>query len=424
MALRTVKVGFVGLGSRGRGLMKKAIKITGTKVVGICDLNKECIDLALKDAEALGERPKVYSSYDDMLSDPKIEAVLITTSWSSHITLACRAMEAGKAVAMEVGPAMSLQECFKLVEVQEKTGVKFMFLENTCYNRDVLLVLNMIKEGFLGEIIHADGCYQHCVTDLVYKEYKAFNDGVPGNERIINRMMRNMEPYPTHDVGPLSKALKINRGNRFISLTAVSSKSRGLNTYIEKTYGKEAAGEFAPLAQGDVVNTILKCAGGETVTLTWNTALPAPASKGFKIYGTNGAYHEELSSIYIEGISPIDEKSPTTKKWESIENYRKKYKHPGWIWFDKNKYMEKYSINPRAHGDADYLILMTFADCIRYDYDTPIDVYDAATWIAVSVLAEQSLALGSQPVFFPDFTNGRWLRRAPVNVDERWNCGI
>lgn len=424
MAARTVKVGFVGLGSRGRGLMKKAIRISGMKVVGLCDLNDKCIELALKEAEALNEKPRVYKSYQDMLSDSKIEAVLITTSWSSHIPLACQAMEAGKAVAMEVGPAMSLQECFKLVETQEKTGAKFMFLENTCYNRNILLVSNMLKKGLFGEIIHASGCYQHCVTDLVYQEYKAFNEGVPGNERIINRMMRNMEPYPTHDLGPIAKSLNINRGNRFLSLTAMSSKSRGLNAYVEKTHGKEAAGAFAPLAQGDVVNTMIKCAGGETVMLTWNTALPVPPSKAFKFYGTNGAYNEELSSVHIDGVTPIDEKNPNAKQWEPLENYNKKYKHPGWVWFDKNKYMDKYSINPRAHGDADYLILMAFADCIKEGYDMPIDVYDAAAWIAVSVLVEESLALGGQPVFFPDFTNGRWLRRAPLNVDDRWNCGL
>ncbi len=424
MAAKTVKVGFVGLGSRGRGLMKKAIRISGMKVVGLCDLNDKCIELALKEAEALNEKPRVYKSYQDMLSDSKIEAVLITTSWSSHISLACQAMEAGKAVAMEVGPAMSLQECFKLVETQEKTGAKFMFLENTCYNRNILLVSNMLKKGLFGEIIHASGCYQHCVTDLVYQEYKAFNEGVPGNERIINRMMRNMEPYPTHDLGPIAKSLNINRGNRFLSLTAMSSKSRGLNAYVEKTHGKEAAGAFAPLAQGDVVNTMIKCAGGETVMLTWNTALPVPPSKAFKFYGTNGAYNEELSSVHVDGVTPIDEKNPTAKQWEPLENYNKKYKHPGWVWFDKNKYMDKYSINPRAHGDADYLILMAFADCIKEGYDMPIDVYDAAAWIAVSVLVEESLALGGQPVFFPDFTNGRWLRRAPLNVDDRWNCGL
>lgn len=424
MAGRNVKVGFVGLGSRGRGLMKKTIRINGMKLWGICDLNQDCINLALEGAKELGETPRVYEKYEDMLNDPKIEAVIITTSWSSHISLACMAMEAGKAVAMEVGPAMSIRECFKLVETWEKTGAKFMFLENTCYNRDVLQIISMVKAGLFGEIIHATGCYQHCVTDLVYEEYKAFNEGVPGNERIINRMMRNMEPYPTHDVGPIAKALNINRGNRFISLTSMASKSRGLNAYIEKTYGKEEAGAFVPLAQGDVVTTMLKCAGGETVLLTWNTALPAPASKGFKLHGTNGMFHEELQSVHIDGLTPGDEKSPTTKLWEPLDNYKNQYKHPGWIWFDKNKYMEKFSINPKAHGDADYLILMAFADCLREDYDCPIDVYDAAVWIAISVLVEESLALGGQPVFFPDFTNGAWLRRKPLNLDERWNCGL
>ena len=424
MAKKTIRVGCIGLGPRGRGLMKKMAKIPGTKIAGVYDLKETCIQNALKDCEELGVKTKAYSSSKEMFEDPKVDAVVIATSWAAHIPLATAAMEAGKAVGMEVGPAMCIQDCYKLVEVQERTGMPFMFLENACYGRDELLAINMIKNNLFGEIIHTTAGYQHCVTDLVYKEYKALNSGEPGNERIINRMKRNMEPYPTHGLGPVAKGININRGNRILSLTAMATKARGLNAYIEKTYGKEEAADFVPLAQGDVVTTMMKCANGETIMLTWNTGLPAPASRSIKFHGTNGMYSGDLKSVHIDGMTPVDPKSPSTKQWESQDKYLKKFNHPGWKWYDKNNLSDKFGIKKTGHGDMDLLTLMAFINCLKEGYDMPIDVYDAATWMAVSVLVEESLALGSQPVFVPDFTSGKWLRREPLNIDDRWNCGV
>lgn len=424
MPSKTIRVACIGLGPRGRGLMKKMAKIPGAKIVGLFDPKQSSLDAALKDCATLGVKAKVYESADEIYADPKVDAVVIATSWAGHVPLATAAMEAGKAVGMEVGPAMCIQDCYKLVEVQERTGAPFMFLENACYGRDELLAINMIKNNLFGEIIHTTAGYQHCVTDLVYNEYKALNSGEPGNERILNRMKRNMEPYPTHGLGPVAKGININRGNRILTLSAMASKSRGLNAYIEKTYGKEESANFVPLAQGDVVTTMMKCANGETIMLTWNTGLPAPATRSIKFHGTNGMYHGDLKSVHIDGMTPVDPDHPTKKQWESQDKYLKKYKHPGWKWYDRNDLSTKFGINKSGHGDMDLLTLCAFINCLKEGYDMPIDVYDAATWMAVSVLVEESLALGGQPVFVPDFTGGKWLRRGEMNIDERWNCGV
>lgn len=416
--ISTLKVGCIGLGPRGRGLMKKLIKMPHVKVVAVFDLNEKAVEGALNDCKELGEKAKAYPSAQAIFDDPKVDAVLIATSWAAHVPLACAAMEAHKIVGLEVGPAMSIQDCFKLVEVQERTGSPFMFLENACFGRDELLAINMIKNGLFGEVIHATAGYQHCVTDLIYNEYKNLKTNPNGNERILNRINRNMEPYPTHGLGPIAKGVGINRGNRMLSLVSMASKARGLKAYVERTEGKEAAGDLVPLAQGDVVTTMIKCAGGETLFLTWNTGLPAPATRSIKFHGTNGMINVDLKSVYIEG------KSPEKLKFEKFEKYDKKFKHPGWKWFDKNKLIEKYGISSKGHGDMDYLTLFTFVECARTGTDFPIDIYDAASWMAVSVLVEESLALGGQPVYIPDFTNGKWLRRKPLDTDERWNCCI
>jgi len=422
MAKKKLKVGFIGLGSRGRNLMKKLSRIDGASVSGLFDPKTECLDQAVKICDELGIKPKVYASTAEMLADPKIEAVIVSTSWAAHIPLACEVMEAGKAVATEVGPAMSLQECFKLVEVQERTGSPFMFLENICFGRDELMVMNMVKNGVFGEIVHTVGGYQHCVTDILYNEFKAYDPKVSGNERILNRMKRNMEPYPTHSLGPISKLLGINNGNRMVSLSAMSSKSVGLHSYVERVDGSEAASKIPRLAQGDVITTMIKCAGGETINLTWNTGLPIPVSNCYKVHGTVGAYCADLNSVHIDGLTPYDSDHPTTKKWESLENYREKYEHPAWKWFDEMGYEKKFSIKAGTHSSADYIELFAFTECVKNGCDMPVDVYDAASWMAVSVLVEQSLALGGQPVFVPDFTNGKWMRKKNLNCDEKWNC--
>ena len=415
---RTLRIGCIGLGSRGRGLMKKLIKMQSAKVVGLFDLKNECVELALADCKELGEtKVKVYPSSSAMYEDKNVDAVIIATSWAAHIPLATEAMKAGKAVGLEVGPAMCIEDLFKLVNVCEQYKGRLMFLENACYGRDELLCVNLIKNGVLGEIVHAVGGYQHEVADLVYKEFKAMNVENAGNERILNRMKRNMEPYPTHGLGPVAKALGINRGNRIVTLNSIASKPAGLKAFVEKTDGKEAAYDLPRLAQGDVITTMLKCACGETIVLTWNTVLPAPASRLLKFHGTKGMINIEKGTVYVDGVN---EKG----KWANKDDYKNKYKHAAFKWFDRNKYQEKLGLKPGSHADMDFITLFAFVDCTLKGYDYPIDVYDAATWMAVSVLAEQSIALGGQPVFMPDFTHGNWMRRGEINVDERWNCGI
>ncbi len=422
MAAKSVlNVGFIGLGPRGRSLMKRLVHIEQANVVALFDPKESAVKKAKDLCSDLGISSCFYESAQQIFDDENVDAVIIAASWAAHVPLACAAMEAGKIVGLEVGPAMCIEDCFKLVEVQERTKAPFMFLENGCYKRNVLHSLNLVKQGLFGELIHLSGGYQHCVTDIVYDEYKALASGEPGNERIINRLLRNMEPYPTHEIGPIAKAVNINRGNRMLTLTSMTTKSRGLRSYIKKVDGEETAAKFENLAQGDVVTTMIKCARGESLCLTWNTSLPLPIGKNLKYYGMNGAFDGELKSVYIDGRTPIDPEEPNHREWESINNYSD-LEHPGWKWFDEQAFGEKFGLTVRNHSDSDFLMLYSFVECARLGYSFPIDVYDAASWMAISVLAEESLAKESRPVFFPDFTNGRWMRREDIKIDERFDC--
>lgn len=420
---RVLRMGFVGVGPRARSLMKKAVHIPGVKIVGIYDPKQSAVEKTFEVCEQIGvdPAPKLYESSDALFNDKKIDAVIIAASWAAHVPLACAAMEAGKIVGLEVGPAMCIEDCFKLVEVQERTQAPFMFLENGCFKRGVLHALSMVKVGLFGEMIHASGGYQHCVSHIVYKEYKALDSGEPGNERILNRLSRNMEPYPTHEIGPIGKALNINRGNRMLTLTAMSTKAVGLKSYIKKTDGDAVAAKFEDLVQGDIVTTMIKCARGESICLTWNTSLPVPIAKNLKYYGTDGAFEGERKVVYVEGRTPKDPEHPDRKEWESVDNY-KEFEHPGWKWYDEEDFDSKYGFSERNHSNQDFLMMYSFVECAKKGYTFPIDVYDAASWMAISVLAEESLANGSRPVFFPDFTNGKWMRRDGITIDPRFDC--
>ena len=195
---------------------------------------------------------------------------------------------------MEVGGASSIEECWRLVRTQEETHSKFMFLENCCYGKNEMLVRNIVNDGLFGDIIHCHGAYSHDLREEIAcgKENRHY--------RLQQYLTRNCENYPTHELGPIAKILGINRGNRMVSMVSVASKSAGLERYIndrkDSFVNKELIGK--KFKQGDTVNTLITCAGGETISLRLDTTLPKSYSREFTVRGTKGRYEENTSSIF------------------------------------------------------------------------------------------------------------------------------
>lgn len=389
-----VGIGFVGLGSRGKGLLKTLLGIDAVRVVALCDLEREPMDeaAALVETER-GEKPYCDTEFDALLARPGVDAVIIATDWAPHIPLAIRAMRARKATAVEVAGAFSVRQCWDLVGAYHETGVHCMMLENCCYGRNEMALLRMTREGVLGEIIHCRGAYGHdlraSLTDRLEKRI----------DRTRNYMHRCSENYPTHELGPMAKILGLNRGNRMLTLASMASKARGINAWALENRGPEHPLARYPMAQGDVVTTMIRCAGGETMLLTLDTSLPRPYSRGGVVQGTRGLWQEDGQLLYIEGSSPEHE-------WESFEARRDEFEHPLW-----RQYL---SDGVRSgHGGMDYLALSAFVDSVQRGCPPPIDTYDTASWMAVAALSEDSIALGGQPVAVPDFTGGLWMVREP-----------
>ena len=404
--MEKVNVGFIGLGCRGGGLMGTIIDFYDVNITAVCDKYEDRVEEKSEFVkEKKGVLPFGTTDYREVLAREDVDAVIIATDWELHIPIAVDAMRAGKAVALEVGGAYSTEDCFDLVKTWEDTKVPFMFLENCCYNREELLATAMVRRGMLGKIVHCHGAYAHDLRGEVThgKENRHY--------RLRNYLGRNCENYPTHELGPIAKVLDINRGNRMVSLVSVASGSFGLERYVndnKDTINPELIG--AKFMQGDIVNTIITCAGGETITLRLDTTLPHFYNREFTVHGTKGLYEQSANTVFFDG--------DPEKYWISADyikeniNNADKYAYllpPAWQNITKE-------MLDSGHGGMDYLELRDFIDRLKNGDDMPIDVYDAASWMCISCLSEQSIREGGAPVGIPDFTNGEWKNRHSLDV--------
>ena len=398
--MEKVRVAVVGVGSRGRYMLEHCLlNMDNMCVTAVCDTYEDRTQWAAQKVEEVsGQKPFASTNWHDVLNPAFADAVLILSAWESHVPIAIEAMEKGIAVGMEVGGAYSLDQCWDMVRTYERTRTPCMFLENCCYGRIEMMVLRMVKQGLFGDVVHCEGGYCHDLRGEIAfgKENRHY--------RLRNYLHRNCENYPTHELGPIAQILGINRGNRFLSLVSMASSAKGMNTYAKHNANVDPALQTAQFAQGDVVTTIIKCANGETITLSLDTTLPRAYSRRFTVRGTLGMYMEDNNSIYLDTDFTEADHWDWSKQWNNANKYLEKYEHPVW-----EQYL-KEGIRG-GHGGMDGLVYDAFIEAVRNGTPCPIDVYDAAAWMAVTPLSEASIAKGGMPVDFPDFTNGAFCER-------------
>lgn len=393
MKAEKLRLGLVGLGQRGSSLLEGIfIPSERVEVAAVCDIYDDRIEKAVSCVTEAGQKaPFATKDYRELIDKDKVDLVVIASPWKEHVPMVLYALEQGVACGSEVGGAENLEECFSLVDTWEKTRTPYMFLENCCYGRREMMVLNMVKKGVFGEIVHCSGGYRHDLrTEVGYgRENRHY--------RLDEYLTRNCENYPTHELGPIAQVLDINRGNRFLSLTATASKAAGMHDYILRHKLEDETLKKAVFAQGDVVTTVIKCARGETVTLTLDTTLPRFYSRDFRVQGTKGLYEEATDSVYLDGMGEYWSWKP---KWGNAAEFVEKYEHEVW-----KKYIAEGVQG--GHDGMDYLVYNEFFDCVRENRTMPIDVYDAAAWMSITPLSEKSIADGSVPVEVPDFCKNR-----------------
>lgn len=412
-----LRMGVIGVGLRGTNHLQNLLRRNDVLVTAICDIDGNRVDIAQKHIEKAGQKKaKVFGKndldYRNLLALEEVDAVVIATPWLWHTKMAVDSMKAGKYTGLEVSAANTLEECWDLVNTHEATGSHLMLLENVNYRRDVLAVLNMVKQNVFGELLHFTCGYQHDLRGVKFNDGKtAYGKGAEFGEKGISEsawrtqhsLLRNADVYPTHGLGPIAVMADVNRGNRLLSMTSHATKGIGLNKYIVETGGEDHPNAKLKFKQGDIITSTIETANGETIIVTHNVNNPHPYSLGFKVQGAQGLtdfdYHTQR--IHIEGTTEGE-------GWESMDKWFEKYDHPLWKKFGDGA-------TEAGHGGIDFFVINAFVESAKENVAPPMDAYDAAAWSAVTPLSEISIENNGEPQDFPDFTRGNWIKRKPYD---------
>lgn len=392
--IEIVRVGFVGVGGQGTSHVENLLKIPGVEVVAVCDIIEDRVARAQKIVEEAGQKkPEGYSrgprDFERLCDRKDVDLVFNSTPWEWHVPVCVAAMEAGKHAATEVPAALTIEECWTLVDTSEKTRRHCIMMENCNYDKIEMLILNMVKKGMFGELIHAECGYLHDLRAV------KFDEEGEGAWRRKHSMTSNGDLYPTHGLGPIAQCFDINRGNAFDYLVSMGTKTRGLHLYALERFGAESSEAKERYKLSDIVTTLIRTRNGETIIVKHDTNSPRPYSRDILVQGTKGIVRKYPDpKIYIEGKSQ-------PHRWEAIDAYLQEYNHP--IWAD----LEEKS-KGAGHGGMDFIEDFRLINALQKGLVPDMDVYDAAAISAVTELSGTSIENDGEPQKFPDFTRGMW----------------
>jgi predicted dehydrogenase len=391
--IENVRIGFVGVGGMGSAHVRNLLKIEGCQITAVCDIVAEHAErVSGWVTEAGFPAPTLYTrgerDFERLCAEEDLDLVYTATPWEWHVPVCVAAMENGKHAATEVPAAYTVEDCWKLVEYAESRQKHCLMMENVNYGRMEMMVFNMVRQGLLGEVLHGEGGYLHDLRAIKFAE-----DG-EGLWRRWHATQRNGNLYPTHGLGPVANCMDINRGDRFSTLVSMSSPSRGLQNWAADHYPEGHAKRQENYVLGDVNVSLIQTANGRTIYVGHDTNLPRPYSRINVVQGTKGIFQGYPDRVYVEGVSD-------PHRWDEASEWLAEYDHPLW------KEMEERS-QGAGHGGMDFMEDYRLIKCLREGLPTDMNVYDAAALSAVTPLSEWSVANGSQPAQFPDFTRGQW----------------
>lgn len=412
--LDVVRIGFIGLGNRGPAHLAQVSILEGVDIKALCDLRPEKLDLAKKRIEKTGFKPDTYTGKEDwkkVCERKDIDLIYIATPWELHTPMALYAMNQGKHVCVEVPAAKTVEQCWQLVETSERTRKHCMMMENSCYGFYELLMLNLAREGFFGEIIHGEGAYIHHLLYGHFSKDKYYNLW-----RLKENIGRNGNLYPTHGLGPIAQVMNINRGDKMDYLVSISGNDFMMNDLAKKLAAKDDFyKDFVDKPfRGNMNTSTIRTSMGRTIMLQHDVTSPRPKSDGYVISGTKAT----AIQFPVERISIAREATPETWRGSDAQT---------WITDDEFKALEKkYEPNivkklgeiakeVGAHGGGDFLMDWRTIDCLRNGLPLDQDVYDAALWSSIGPLTEWSVA-NQATIKIPDFTAGSWKTNKPMDI--------
>ncbi len=408
-AIAEVRVGIIGLGNRGmehlriiQGLKHKA------QVLAVCDLQTAKIEQA-KTYVTQTQQPKYYSGdaqvWQAMLRDEELDLVIIATPWADHVPMAKYAMEHGAHVALEVPAAMTVPDCWQLVDHAEQFQKHCVLLENVCYGNEELWLLNMAKQGVLGELSYAAGAYIHDLRALMFSDTYYYDYW-----RLRHHVHEQGNLYPTHGLGPIAQYMDIARGDTFHHVVSMESPQLGLQAYANKLPSEHPFADSS-FVHGDMNMSLIKTEKGKMIQIQHDVVTPRPYSRINALGGTKGFHQGYPSKL---SLAEVDH----GHKWLDGDAYaemRRTFDHP--IWADLKEEIELYG----GHGGMDFVQLYRLIDNLQKGKPMDIDVYDTALWCVLIPLSRISVEMGNVPVRVPDFTRGKWNEKRVLPIIEDYS---
>ena len=382
--IEIVRIGFIGLGKRGKEAFNNFMHINGVEIVALCDLSEENINEAQQILVNHNKKKAVAHTEADgwyrVCERNDIDLVYICTDRNLHTTIAVSAMQQGKHVAIEVPAANTLEECWLLVNTAETTRRHCMMLENCCYDPFEMAIFNMVKHDLFGEIFHAEGAYIHDLHQLNFEKKKHYLDvwSMHGN------------PYPTHGLGPLCQLMDIHRGDKLDWLTSVSCGQFSFPAHDNSDIKTKST-------LGNINTTIIRTQKGKTIVLQHDISSPRPYCRNYLISGVKGFVQKRENPLIA-----LSEDSNEYLSKEATEYLLKEYEHPFY------KELGAIAREVGAHGGMDYIMDYRLIYCLQNGLPLDLDVYDAVEWSCIVDLSAKSVINGSVPVKIPDFTRGSW----------------
>lgn len=408
--LDVIRIAYIGIGGRGMAALKKMALVEGVEIKAVCDLHPERVKQAQDYLKNLGQpQPRGYADgsqdlWRELCDKEELDLVYIATPRDLHTSMCVYSMNRGFHVATEIPAARTLAECWQLVETSEKTKKHCCMIENCVYDFWELLVLNMARQGFFGEVIHVDAGYIHNQMKI--------NLGKNFEWRTRDFINRNGNLYPTHGLGPACQLLNVNRGDRLDFMVSVSSNDFTMGKEIEEKalkddYYKQFVGQWK---LGNMNTSTLKTVNGKTIKLQYNVGNPRPYSRIGWVIGTEGAAKKwPLPSRISQGENWVSQ--------EELKALQQKYTPP------IVKIIGEMAKKMGGHGGMDFLMQWRLIDCLRNGLPLDMDCYDAAAWSSIVPLSEWSVANNSFPVKIPDFTRGAYKTNAPVDIEMKRGGG-
>jgi predicted dehydrogenase len=389
-----VRVAIVGTGLRGSSVLGEFLAVDGVRITALCDIVPEKAQRNAKRVTDAGQpMPALFTAgerdFEKLVTRDDIDIVYTATPWPWHTPVCLAALAAGKHAATEVPAAMTLEQCWALVDASERARKHCLLMENCCYDFNETLVNTMVKKGLFGEVLYAEAAYIHDLRELL------FEDKDEGLWRRIPHTNRQGNFYPTHGLGPVAWYLDIHGGDRFDYLVSMSTGERGLSLWREAHVPKDSPKWRETYIEGDINSSLVKTIKGKTILLQHAVTTPTPYDRLNSVRGTKGVFKDYPARIYLDG-------QKGGEAYQPIDAYVADYTHPLWT------RVGEIARQKGGHGGMDYIMAYRLAECMREGLPPDFDVYDAAAWSAPWPLSETSVKHGSVAVKFPDFTRGGW----------------